>query len=446
MTQVRGRRYGSPMRRQSSPAATASEASSLLVFIAYRQGADEGDACATWLNKTLMGRELPLETKDKVRIRTYFDQLAPAIHDWTQKWRGDLRTARAMILVCSKSTSARRDGRDWLHDEIDWWIRRRRTAPILVIAVGAAATVQDSRVPPAVLKKWPYAQRIAWSPAFDDEKQTRVVDRIAEGLALSERGITYEELRRLQVRNRGLLVLTVTTLLLGIGLFFFAQSERDQRNLAVRNLQLAYGPSLQLAMTAVDQREITVARGILLSIQPQLRRDEWALVRNFADQSDRTWTEAAKINAIDYSPDGRFIALGRDDGRVLVRVMRGDLTARDQEFTADGSRVTSQQTVSLPDGTPVQRTVSAKTTVNRLVFIGNEELATAGNDGVVHVWDVAARSTEALEPAAKAARRTLAVSPNGRWLASGTETGFVHVWSVSPRVESVAPSYPQSRH
>ena len=238
-----------------SPQPTASPpASELLVFIAYRQGAREGDGCAQWLNEKLRGRELSLNATRKAVINTYFAPVSPAIHDWTQKWKGDLRTARAMILVCSPGTAARRAGRDWLYDEIDWWIRHRQTAPILLICdhEGDAGT---SVVPARILRRWPLIQRVPWRGASDET----TLDRLIEGLRLSETGINYEELRRLRLKNRGLLFLTAVAFLLASVIFLLYRDAQRRRLLDVARALALEAPRQIAPEHRTDERASLLA-------------------------------------------------------------------------------------------------------------------------------------------------------------------------------------------
>ena len=419
-------------------ATTAAEMqSSLLIFIAYRRGSEEGDPVANWLNEHLKYRQLTLDPEHKTTIATYFDQHAPAIHDWTQKWKGDLRTARAMILVASPGSATRRPGTDWLYDEIEWWISHRRTAPLLVLA----GRDEPSWVPLAIARRWPRAQRLAWCSQATPDQRKVLLERITDGLILSERGISYEELRRLQVRNRGLVGLTLATLVLGVLSLFFANSQRQQRELAERNLELSYGPSLQVALAAHSKGDNKSARNILLGINRRLRGVEWRLLRNLVDQSERTWEETENITDIEYSPNGSLLALAHEDGKVSVRRMRSDYD-RDLEIRADGGRVESRE--ALPansNGEQLVRTTSSPPKVSALHFLGEHLLATTGNDGRVHLWDLyqtlSGILSYDLSPSDTAGRRTLAISPDNSLLASGTENGFVHIWQIGPDLVQV---------
>ncbi len=162
------------------------------VFIAYRQGDGddpEGSECAEWLYDNLQGRTIAIDGK-QARIDTYWDQVAPAVGDWREVWEGDLKTARAFVLVVSPSTAARRQPSDWLFEEIQWWLDNREVAPIIV----NAGDHQNAPIPPIVKERHGYAQWVNWSA--DALDQERVAGRIVEGIVLAESGVRYQELER----------------------------------------------------------------------------------------------------------------------------------------------------------------------------------------------------------------------------------------------------------
>lgn len=168
------------------------EVSKVSIFIAYRQGDDanpEGSECAEWLYENLQDRTIAIDGK-QATIDTYWDQVAPAVGDWREVWEGDLKTARAFVLVASPSTAARRERSDWLFEEIQWWLDNRDVPPIIV----NAADHRNAPIPPNVKERHQYAQWVNWSG--DAVDQERIAGRIVEGIVLAESGVRYEELER----------------------------------------------------------------------------------------------------------------------------------------------------------------------------------------------------------------------------------------------------------
>ncbi len=124
-------------------------------------------------------------------LTTYWDQAAAAVGDWQQIWDGELRTARAFILVCSPGTASRRDGVDFLFDEIEWWLSYRPDIAPIIINAGDPA---KAPLPEPVGDRWPNAQWVNWSQ--DPVERERAIARIIAGVALAETSVRYLELER----------------------------------------------------------------------------------------------------------------------------------------------------------------------------------------------------------------------------------------------------------
>ena len=109
------------------------------VFICYRQ--TDGTEIAQWLFKILNGQRLPdsghaATEEHGSSLDVYFDQTAPAVGDWKAIHQPRLHTSQAMIVVCSPGAVHRLENDDWVHREIEWWLKNRRVAPILIDATG----------------------------------------------------------------------------------------------------------------------------------------------------------------------------------------------------------------------------------------------------------------------------------------------------------------------
>ena len=195
-----------------------SQTQSCDLFIAYRQGHDEGDACAAWLHDNLEGSAIRFNDERLASIKIYWDRDAPAISDWRVQWRTALKTCRGLILVCTPGTRERRQPHDWLFEELDWWLSHRRTAPLLVDAGASGSTC----VPPAVAKKWEYAQRLSWNAANSESELHRLISQIRDGIVVSESGIRNEELASSIRKKRVMTALGVGLLYLSIGVLVLA--------------------------------------------------------------------------------------------------------------------------------------------------------------------------------------------------------------------------------
>jgi hypothetical protein len=148
--------------------------SSLKVFICYRQS--DGRQEAEWLFELLNGAEITLADGSEVILRPYLDLRAAVIDDFRVLHIGYLSASRAAILICTPEAAKRRappipiwsrrlgeiwwwltgsthllrDPKDWLHEELDWWLSNRRTGPMLIDATGHG----DMFVPTAIKERW----------------------------------------------------------------------------------------------------------------------------------------------------------------------------------------------------------------------------------------------------------------------------------------------------
>lgn len=168
------------------------EVETLSVFIAYRQGNEaesEGDDAAEWLYENLQGRTVAVDGK-QARINTYWDRVAPAVGDWQAPWKSVLQTARALILVTSRSTESRRGDEDYLFGEVEWWVIHRAVAPIII----NAGDTHLAPIPPPIMERWPNVQWVNWS--VDPLRQERTIGRVIEGITLAETKVRYQEYER----------------------------------------------------------------------------------------------------------------------------------------------------------------------------------------------------------------------------------------------------------
>lgn len=179
------------------------------VFICYRQ--TDGGAAAEWLHSQLHGRKMNLDIDEDGEPHTldvYLDKSGPAVSDWRAVHQPALQLSRALLLVCSPGACVQHGRHDWVHQELNWWLRHRSAAPLLIDPTG-----EGSRwVPHRVRKRWPNAQRIELDA--DDcqdldfrkrgEVETRTSSRIIRGLTWSDKRIAHDELERNQRRLRQL--------------------------------------------------------------------------------------------------------------------------------------------------------------------------------------------------------------------------------------------------
>jgi hypothetical protein len=174
------------------------------VFICYHQV--NGTKIAQWLFKILHEQRLTdIEHTDTEQeassLDVYFDQTVPVVGDWKAIHEPRLRTSQALIIVCTPGASQRLDEKDdWVHLEIDWWLKNRKVAPILI-----DATSEGERWVPKVIKDlWPDAQRITVVQddllrlqeqelhLFEERERTRILS----GIVLNKQRVVFEDMER----------------------------------------------------------------------------------------------------------------------------------------------------------------------------------------------------------------------------------------------------------
>jgi WD40 repeat protein len=145
------------------------------------------------------------------------------------------------------------------------------------------------------------------------------------------------------------------------------------------------------------------------------------------------------------TPDGRTLVTGGDDGTVRVwpatgsappRVLRGHRGAVEGvAIDPGGTRVAGAgddgtvQVWDLAGGPP---TVLGPSTGGMwdVAFLPGSRVAGAGGDGVVRVWDTASRTAVQL-PGNLGAVRSVAASPDGRYVAAAGRDGTVRLWDMT---------------
>jgi WD40 repeat protein len=126
-------------------------------------------------------------------------------------------------------------------------------------------------------------------------------------------------------------------------------------------------------------------------------------------KSDRaTWTDAAPLAAVAWSPDGKLVASAGRNGSITLR--------------------------DAVSGKPVLSLKAHAGGVNAVVFSQHGDwLASAGEDATVKLWEVPSGRLEATFFGHLGAALSVAISPDAASLVSGGDDGTVKFWDVASR-------------
>jgi WD40 repeat protein len=241
-------------------------------------------------------------------------------------------------------------------------------------------------------------------------------------------------------------VVAVTVLAAGFAAVQWRRAEREARVNTSRELaaqaRFLAEERLDLALLlSLEARRLSPtleARGALLSA---LERDP-RLLTYLHDHTDRAGPAV-------FSPDGRLIASGGDDKRIILWDVatraafelpyEGRDEVRTITFSPDGTLLATSghhvdRTVTIWDvgGRRPRQTLAAHADDVRSVAFhpGGAVLASAGVEGVVLLWDLpSGRVTTRLDHGGPI--NAIAFSPDGSLLATGGEDGRVRLWDVA---------------
>lgn len=167
----------------------------LPIFLSYRQA--DGMELARWVHDALQGRTVMANERSlsiPKTISAYFDEAAPPVGNWREHLKNKLRSARALIVICSPGVATELP-EDILYSEIRWWIKHRKNnPPILITPTG------QQWIPNPIKKQWPYAQTINLfirNPVTNKKLTNQgaleaLVQRILQGIQMRLRGIDGE--------------------------------------------------------------------------------------------------------------------------------------------------------------------------------------------------------------------------------------------------------------
>lgn len=311
----------------------SSKISIIDVFLAYRRGEGEGDSFADELHKRLSGNPVISSDGKEYQLRVFYDRRTPGSDDWQRFWRVRLRTARALILICTPGAAQPRSASpDVLYEEINWWCKNRKNGPIVIDANGGGELV----IPGPIRKHWPRAERLDW-PSSDN--LDRLIERIFSGVILSMVGIDDQELRRIRKRNRWLAGLAVM-LVCALGMAIVARNnEKAAREAAELSEQAAISARKkeETARRIAEASDKEARRDARISVQSRdYLKTLFSRVTQARPEVARAMeaiVEKASDTAEGYLPDEAFLSAGMHDTIGGTFLSMGNLEKADEHLT-----------------------------------------------------------------------------------------------------------------
>ena len=152
-----------------------------------------------------------------------------------------------------------------------------------------------------------------------------------------------------------------------------------------------------------------------------------------------------KINVLAFTPNGKVIASGSDDGTIRVwetstgtqMLSIPSRKTNSLAFSEDGKILASSDPVNIQlwdvsTGTQLKSLKAENDSVAVLTFSTDSNILACGNrDGTIRLWDFSTGNELTTFKGHVARINTLSFSPDGKTLASGSVGGAIFLWSIS---------------
>lgn len=129
----------------------------LIVFLCYRRA--DGQKAAQFVYDALISGDRTIEVDGQVQsIKPYYDIHKAPVSDWRALHLPTLKVAKAFVLVLTagvRSDVSEPGKPDWVHQEINWWLKHRKTAPIIIDTTGDG----ERWLPQQIKQRWAVSAR-----------------------------------------------------------------------------------------------------------------------------------------------------------------------------------------------------------------------------------------------------------------------------------------------
>lgn len=228
------------------------------------------------------------------------------------------------------------------------------------------------------------------------------------------------------------------------------QSAREaQQNLQVAERN-AYGADMLLIQTAWERANLPRVQELLERYQNRddLKGFEWNYFKRLTESSLDTITiPGLSSKAVSFSPDGRVIAVGCNNGRIVfydpatsevieqfkphTRTVTSICFSPDGKFLASGGKDGRVVIHASPSNTVIHELQAHQGSVLRIRYSpDSQQLVSAGEDQLIKLWDVAGGKEKRVLKGHTAEVADVDFSPDGRQLISGGYDGTVRLWDL----------------